>query len=314
MILKMKRWVRRDKPADESGSTGGTVVLEEDLPESEDADVAALEAGAAGPADGAAAPADEAPAGEAPPAGAEDDPELFIGEAPAPNEAAAAPSWVKRLRKRVREQAEQLAAVQAGGSAPAARPTLGPKPKVEDFDYDTDKYTAALDKWHEKKVEVAKAEQQARDQQAQEERAWQSKVSEHEAKGKALPFKDYEDCSAAAEAELSPVQRAIIVKGASNSALVMYALGRNLQKAEELASITDPIEFAFAVADFQLGISMKPRTPKTTPDKTVASGAPASVVLSDVDKKLNALREQAMNTGDMGPLLAYKRKVAAATK
>lgn len=315
MKIKMNRWVRRDKPADDTTATGAGG---EALPESEDllatGDAGALEPGETG-AEGAAEDQDGAAAPSTGDDGAEGsgELELFIGEAAAPNDVEAAPGWLKRLRKRVKEQAEQLAQLGGQRAAPA-KPTLGPKPTIEQFAYDADKYATALDKWHDDRAKVQREEQQARDQQTQEERAWQAKVTSHEAKGKALSFKDYDDCAAAAEAELSPVQRAIIVKGASNSALVMYALGRNIQKAEELAAITDPIEFAFAVAEFQKGLSMKPRTPKTTPERTVSSGAPASTVLSTADKKLEQLREQAVKSGDMTALMAHKRRMAEAAE
>lgn len=316
MKIRNQRWVRRDKPADDTtatGAGGGT------LPESEDLLAAGAEASLEGEAGGAEGPAEGQNGAAAPTTGAEgaeapEEQELFIGEAEAPNDVKAAPGWLKRLRLRVKEQADQLAQLGAGRTSTAtpAKPVVGPKPTIEQFAYDADKYAAALDKWHDDRGKAERIEQQARDQQTQEERAWQTKVSGHEAKGKALPFKDYDDCTAAAEAELSPVQRAIIVKGASNSALVMYALGRNIQKAEELAAITDPIEFAFAVADFQKGLSMKTRTPKTKPEPTVSSGAPASAVLSTEDKKLEELRADAIKSGDMSKLMAHKRRMADA--
>jgi len=50
---------------------------------------------------------------------------------------------------------------------------------------------------------------------------------------------------------LDPVQQDIILQAAQNPALAVYALGKSKDKAKELASIKDPVKFAFALGKLE---------------------------------------------------------------
>lgn len=244
---------------------------------------------------------------------------IKLGDEELPPAEEAAP-WVKDLRKRFREQAQELARLR-GGQAPAEPvaslpPAPGAKPKMSDpeIDFDADKFAAAIDKWHEASRKREEAERKARDTQAQEQRAWEQTVAAYQDAGKKLGFTDFEDCEAAAIAALSPTQQAIIVQGAESAdkaALIMYSLGRNMKLLQDLAKQADPVKFAFAIADIQRKLVVTKRKPTTKPEPTVpASGVSAAAALAGADKKLDELREEASRTGDTTKLLAYKRDLA----
>lgn len=230
-----------------------------------------------------------------------------------------APGWVKELRKRFREQSQELARLRNGAapSAPATQglpPAPGAKPKLSDpeIDFDADKLVAALDKWHEASNKHNEAKRKASDQQAQEQRAWEQTVAAYQEAGAKLGFSDYEDCEAAATAALSETQAAIIVQGAESAekaALIMYSLGRNMKLLQDLAKVQDPVKFAFAIADIQRKLVVTKRKPTTKPEPSLpASGASAGAALAGEDKKLAELRDEAAKTGDMSKLLAYQRQ------
>ena len=237
-------------------------------------------------------------------------------ELPAAEEAA---PWVKDLRRRFREQSQELARLR-NGAAPAAAaaqglpPAPGAKPKLSDpdIDFDADKLVVALDKWHEASNKHSEAKRKASDQQAQEQRAWEQTVAAYQEAGAKLGFADFADCEAAATAALSETQAAIIVQGAESAekaALIMYSLGRSMKLLQDLAKVQDPVKFAFAVADIQRKLVMLRRKPNTKPESSLpASSVSAAAALAGEDKKVAELRDEAARTGDMSKLLSYQRQ------
>ena len=97
-----------------------------------------------------------------------------------------------------------------------------------------------------------------------------------------------------------------MVQGAKNPALVVYALGKNPAKAKELASISDPVKFAFAVANLEAQLKVTPRKPKPEPERVLSGSSRA--ISGTVDSQLERLREEAARTGDMSKVMAYKRQ------
>ena len=106
---------------------------------------------------------------------------VSIGEEePQQEEQTHAPEWVRELRKTNRELQRQNRELQ--GRLQAAPPesktvAIGNKPRLEDHDYDAEKYEDALTNWFERKRKNddvnAKQEAEVIDQQ----KAWQSKLN-----------------------------------------------------------------------------------------------------------------------------------------
>jgi hypothetical protein len=105
---------------------------------------------------------------------------------------------------------------------------------------------------------------------------------------------------------LNTTQQGILLQGSDNSALLVYALGKNPKKAKELSEIKDPVRFAFAVAklETQLKVTKKTAPP---PEKTPPSGGARSTGGSD--EVLDNLRAKAERTGDYTQVIAYKRQL-----
>lgn len=262
--------------------------------------------------------ADEQTAGEQMAAneepGADDEVVVAIdGESPTPEEQAEheqAPEWVRELRrknredsKKIRELEEQLRTAQAGKTE--TNPVdPGPKPKLEDHDYDAEKYEAALEEWYGRKRKADEAAAQVeREKQAQTE-AWNAKMSGYGKAKSELKVKDFEDAEAAVLATLSQTQQGIVVQGAKNPALVVYALGKNPKKLQELAAIKDPVEYAFAVARLETQLKVTTRKAAPPPETPVKGSAPSS---GAVDSHLERLRAEAAKTGDYSKVTAYRR-------
>jgi len=256
---------------------------------------------------------DEAEATASPPEVEEDEVLVTIGEeAPPPEEHAQAPEWVRELRKQhrqlqreKRELEEKLKSV----SQPAERPiAVGKKPTLEEYDYDAEKYENELAAWFERKRRADEAEARARAAEAEANQAWQAKLDGY-GKAKAdLKVRDFEDAEATVSETFSVTQQGVLLQGADNPALLVYALGKNPSKAKELASIKDPVKFAFAVAKLETQLKVQNRKAATPPEKTVRGTGPVS---GAVDSTLERLRADAERTGDFSKVMAYKRQQKA---
>jgi hypothetical protein len=229
-------------------------------------------------------------------------------EAPPQDEAERAPEWVRDLRKQHRELQRKVREYEAKEqAAPAGPKPVGPKPKLEDHDYDTDRYESALESWYAQKAAADKAEREAQRQAEEAQKAWQAKLDGY-GKAKAdLKVRDYDEAKTLVQETLNVTQQGIILQGAKNPAMVVYAMGKNPKKAKELAAISDPVKFAFAVADLEAQLKITPRTKPPAPEKTLPAGtAPVS---GATDSTLERLREEAARTGDFSKVVKYKAQI-----
>jgi len=121
--------------------------------------------------------------------------------------------------------------------------------------------------------------------------------------------KDFEDAESFAMETFSVTQQGIVIQGAENPALVIYALGKNPQQAKELAAVNDPVKFAFAVAKLETQLKVSNRKAPPPPEKTVTGNGGAAGAM---DATLERLRAEAERTGDYTKVTQYKRQKRAA--
>jgi len=105
---------------------------------------------------------------------------------------------------------------------------------------------------------------------------------------------------------LNETQQGIILQGAENPAIVVYALGKDEERAKKLASINDPIKFAFEVAKLETQMKVTRRRPSTQPEKIISG---SEKIVGGADKQLEKLRKEAQKTGDFSKVIAYKNKI-----
>ena len=249
---------------------------------------------------------------------AEDDEEVVVSigeEAPPPEEHAPAPEWVRELRKTNRELQRKNRELQGKLSSTAQteiKPVvLGKKPSLEEHDYDAEKFEVAMADWFDRKrqAEDANAKQEA--EVMTQQKAWQSKLDGYGKAKAELRVKDFEDAEAVAQEVFSITQQGILLQGADNPALVVYALGKNLTKAKELSDIKDPVKFAFAVAKLEKDLKVTNRRQAPAPESVVSGTGRSS---GAVDSTLERLREEAARTGNMTKVIAYKSQKRSASK
>lgn len=246
---------------------------------------------------------------------AEDGVVITIGEeSPPQEEVERAPEWVRELRKSNREKDRQIRELQdqVKTAKPATQAVeVGEEPTLEGSDYDEAKFKADWKAWNKRQADQAEQERKKQADAEAGQKAWQAKLDHYGKLKSDLKVKDFEEVEAVAQDTFSVTQQGIIVSGAENPAVVIYALGKNPKKAKELASITDPVKFAFAVAKLETQMKVTPRKTAPLPESTVRGNARVS---AGIDSTLDRLRAEADRTGDRTKVAAYMRQQASRSK
>ena len=233
---------------------------------------------------------------------------VTIGEEPPPqDDETRAPAWVRDVRKQNREQARKIRELerQLEQSKPRDQtPQLGPKPTLESVDYDTAAFEKALDDWKERKAQHDRKQAEQQEALKKEQERWESEINTFNEQKASLKVRDFEDAEEAVTQVLNQTQLGIIIDGAQNKALLTYALGKNEKALKELAAITNPVKFAFAVARMETQLKTQSRKPAASPEKTLKGSAPVAA-----NNTLERLRAEAEKTGDFTKVIAYKKQL-----
>ena len=222
------------------------------------------------------------------------------------------PEHITELRRRYREQQKKLKQYEQEGT-PQQQQALPEKPTLESCDFDSADFEAKLADWYEKKREHDAIEAEQKSLAEKIGQRWNQKLQAYDEGKETLGVKDFDDVEAAvAQIFERPflginavdARMGVLKNVAKDSATMVYALGRNPQKAAQLAAIEDPAEFAFALGE--LSAKMKVTRGKAPPpERKMGSSAPG--VAGAVDNTLERLREEAAKTGDYSKVAAYKR-------
>lgn len=239
----------------------------------------------------------------------EDEVVVSIGEESPPHEETQrAPEWVRELRKQHRELQRKNRDLEAQlqTTKTETKPVeLGKKPTLDDCDYDGEKFEVALTAWYERKKQAdAEIEKQRQSEEAQKQ-AWQEKLTSYGKAKAELKVRDFEDAEDAVSEMFNVTQQGVILQGADNPALVIYALGKNTKKASELAKIDDPVKFAFSVAKLEKDLKVSNRRASAAPERQVSGTGRVS---GSIDSTLERLRAEAEKTGNYTKVIQYKRQ------
>jgi hypothetical protein len=231
-------------------------------------------------------------------------------------EQANAAPWIKELRKnyaasqrRIRELEAEKGTTQQQ-QQPSAPPTLGPRPKLEQFDYDEGKFDAALEKWYEDKREFDAAAEETKRVAEKRQQSIAERQRAYTTEATSLKLNNFRELEDEVVGALSVEQQGILLAGADRPALLVAALGRFPNKLKHLADIKDPVRFAFAAGKLEKELKVTNRSAaKPAPETRVSSASGAS---GGSEKKLEQLRTEAEKTGDYSRVHAYKRQLKAA--
>jgi hypothetical protein len=237
---------------------------------------------------------------------------VTIGEEAPPqqDEDTKAPEWLRNVRKQNREQAkeirvlkQQLAQVQPREQTPQ----LGPKPTLESCDYDADLFERKLDAWKERKIVSDRQAAEAKDAEAKRQEYFNSKFEAYSTRKAEVigKIKDFADVEETVLDALNDTQRGVVLAHAKDPALLLYAIGKDEKRLQELAKLSDPVEFIFAVARMETQMRTQSRKPASGPETRITGSAPSP----GSETQLNKLREAAEKTGDYTKVIAYKNQL-----
>jgi hypothetical protein len=279
----LKRHARLQAPDDETPE-GGTDVIEQDQPE------------------------EQQPEGET----TTDQPEeltVSIGEPEPEEEEKHAPGWVKELRKENREKAKKLKEYEAElqrlkGGQTAPEPLK--KPKIEDFDFDSDAYEQAMDKFYAAKAEQDKAEAARKQAEAEQQKEWRARQDTYKEAKSRFPAEDMEEAEMEVITVLSPVRQAMLLDVADDPASLVLALGKNPEILRKIAAIKSDGQAIKEMVKIEMNIKVTPKGNKPPPpERTISgSGKTAGVAASNLEK----LKEEARATGNYDKYYAEKRR------
>lgn len=223
---------------------------------------------------------------------------------------------IKRIRKEYRELSRKYKALEHQVTAeqpPAATqaPVLGAKPTLEACEWDSEKYEAALDQWHDKKSEV---EAHLRDQEAKQKATQDEilkKIDRYEKEKAKIRIADFEEAEAAFADAISGDARAVFLQYADRPEAVVYAIGKSPELRQKFASINNPGQLIKEIAILETRLSVNKAAAKAKippPEKP----APAGTAGGGTDETLARLRAEADKTGDLSKVIAYKARLRKA--
>lgn len=207
----------------------------------------------------------------------------------------------RNLKKKYRQTLHELEKVQAPQGAAPIDP--GPKPTLEQCDYDSDQYESKLSDWFAKKRAVEDHEKQTAAQKEKENQEWQKIYARYGERKQALRVKDYDEAEQEIIEQLDIPKQNLLVKYAEKPEIVVYALYKNPAKLSAMSRL-DQFEFVKELGRLESTLKVGKRKPKTQPEKTIQSTGTLS---GTTDRTLEKLREEAARTGNMSKVLKYKR-------
>ena len=141
------------------------------------------------------------------------------------------------------------------------------------------------------------------------EKSWSEELELYQKAKDNFKADDFDEAEAVAFEVLDQTQKGIIVHGATDPTMLIYALGRNDAKLKEISAIKDPVRFSFALSKLEATLKVSTKKPATQPEGKIVGNARPS---GTVDSTLARLREEANRTGDYTKVMAYKRSKAKA--
>jgi hypothetical protein len=241
----------------------------------------------------------------------ESEPEVSFGDEELEEEDA--PDLPKKLRNEIKERDCQLVVMRQQleeaqkKSAPVAV-EVGPRPRLEDFDYDEDKHNAALDEYEDRKVSAALQKQNEVADDGLLEEA-QNDVAKFQTGIQSLAFADAKQVTEAVTSALPANLQYVIAATANDPATFTYALGKHPARLQEILSIKNPTKQIAAIVRMEATLKVGQSRKAPEPDRPSKGNASAAV---NPDKHLAKLEAEAARTGDRTALIRYRREISKA--
>lgn len=296
-----------DEPSDDDGDQ------EDDVSTDEDTDDSGGEVDADAAADAKDGEGEEEEASDA-------DLVVSLDDEEAQQEERRAPQWTRELRQKQREMArairqkdEEIARLKGATSQPAAI-VVGDEPDPDNYEMwdpaGKAKFKDDWNAWNGRKREAEDQQRTKAEAEARDRDAWKRTQDAYTAAKGTLKVANFEDAEDAVEVAFNVTQRGILLHALSpkQAALMTYALGNSPKSLAELAAITDPVKFTFAVAKMEEKLKVTKSKAVPPPERTVRGTVSSAAV---VDNQMERLRAEARKTGDYSKVAEHRRQLDA---
>lgn len=204
-------------------------------------------------------------------------------------------------KRRLERELEEIRA-----KLPQEKPQLGPKPTLDQFDYDEVRFSEEYDKWMERKVAQDRVDQEKLNAQRREQEELENFKKSYKARSEALGVDDFQEAEAEVGGILNQTQSGLLMRGADDPAGLVYALSKSPERLIELSKISDPVKFTVAIAKLELNLTTRKQSrpapePRVSAERSSSSGVAGS-------SQLDRLRDEAARTGDYSKVVAYKKQ------
>jgi hypothetical protein len=204
-------------------------------------------------------------------------------------------------KRRLERELEEVRA-----KLPKPEPTLAAKPTLDQYDYDETKFSEAYDRWMEQKAAMDAADRQKLDAQRKQEEEVETFKKSYKARADSLGVEDFSEAETEVGSMLNQTQTGLLMRGADDPAVLVYALSKSPARLIELSRITDPVKFTVAVAKLEINLATKKST-RPAPEPRISSERSATGH-SASSSALEKLRDEAARTGDYSKVVAYKKQ------
>lgn len=207
---------------------------------------------------------------------------------------------LKARKRRIKELEQKQASV---ASAPQAD-ELGPRPTLEDAEYDEDRYAEELASWFDKKRQADDRVKEAEAKQQKIVQRFEQKRAAYDVEKAKLGVPDFEQSEETVKSAFNATGQGVILAVSKEPAKVIYALSRSPETMKQLLELADdPLLLAAEVVRFESRIKLSPRKPSTEPERRVRGGGSLdNPAKRDADRLLNP------SDNDMtGALAAYRK-------
>jgi hypothetical protein len=223
-----------------------------------------------------------------------------------------APKWVAELRKSHKEILREKRELQKQNDELRAKlpppvQGLAAKPTLDQYDYDETRFSEAYDKWMDDKAAHEAKNRAQLDAQRKEQEEVENFKKSYAARKESLGVEDFEEAESEVGTILNQTQAGLLMRGADDPAVLVYALSKSPARLMDLAKITDPVKFTVAVAKLEISLATK-KTSRPAPEARITSERGTG--FNSSNSQLEKLRDEAARTGDYSRVVAYKKQMA----
>lgn len=194
------------------------------------------------------------------------------------------PQWVKDVRaeikllkrenKELKDKSKQPE--QSKVEAVEHVETLPAKPKLEDFDYDGEAFSEAIEQWTVKKSAIESEKLKKASELDELKKKHDEKVTTYNTRKAALKVKDFDVAEKAVIDEVPQQIQSAILHYSNTPEMIVLALGRSKDLRDKAAKITDPVELGRFIGSIEAKAKIAPKSknsPAPTPKVAANNGA-----------------------------------------